>query len=170
MRRMVRPIKHKYEKRSEQVKIRLTIAEKEDLQNQADRAGYSVAEYVRRRAVGHVIAPASRPQFNPALVSEINRIGVNVKQLKQAVHMKNDFVKYWTEISDRVRNLILELVDGTIEPLVTPELVRDVKAVGVVVNKLALSVNTYRKFVKHWQKIGHEVEVMLGTLEISNDS
>lgn len=108
---MARPEKHEYEKRSQQVKIRLTMAEQEHLRSQASTCGQNVAEYVRHRVMGHRVESPARPKFNPTLVSEINRIGVNVNQLSRAVHMDREFVKYWQDIGTQLEAVLDKLVD-----------------------------------------------------------
>jgi len=79
---MARPTLQPDEKRSERHNIRLTLAEHEHIRSQADAAGVDVAEYLRRRALGYTVpAAASRRGIEPALLSELNRIGVNINQI-----------------------------------------------------------------------------------------
>ena len=54
---MARPKKAPGEKRSEQTNSRWTAAELEYLREQASRAGLSLSEYVRRRALSLPVAP-----------------------------------------------------------------------------------------------------------------
>lgn len=87
---MARPRKHDAEKRTEQLNLRLTMAEVEAIRGEADKAGLSVADYVRRRAVGLPVAPAPR-KVDAALVSELNRVGVNLNQVARSLHTERPF-------------------------------------------------------------------------------
>lgn len=79
---MARPKKQDHEKRTEQTKERWTVAEREFLDEQARTAGVTRAEYIRRRSLSlPVTASPARAAYDPALVSELNRIGVNLNQL-----------------------------------------------------------------------------------------
>jgi hypothetical protein len=112
---MARPKKQEHEKRTERQNLRFTVAEMVYIQQQAEAAGISPAEYVRRRALGYTVpsGPSSR-RTDPALLSELNRVGVNVNQLTRAVHQGRDFVQYWEEIGRELRNVLERLVrDGT---------------------------------------------------------
>ena len=80
--KMARPKKVEQEKRSEQTKERWTIAELAYVEEQARNAGLSRAEYIRRRSLSLPVRPApSVGASDPALVSELNRIGVNLNQI-----------------------------------------------------------------------------------------
>ena len=102
---MARPKKYDEEKRTERFNLRLTLAEIEHLGTQAAATGLAPHEYVRRRVLGHVVAPAPR-QADAALVSEINRIGVNVNQLARATHRCSDFTAYWREIGGQLEAVL----------------------------------------------------------------
>ncbi len=79
---MARPVKQEHEKRSEVVQTRVTLAEHEHMRSVAEDAGLSVSDYLRRRACGYMVPTgAARRSVDPALVSELNRIGVNLNQI-----------------------------------------------------------------------------------------
>lgn len=102
---MARPRKDAGEARDQQVKLRLTMAEAEHLRTQAERAGLSVADYARRRMLGHVVAP-SAARADAALVSELNRIGVNVNQLARVAHVDPEFVRGWEYALTELRQVL----------------------------------------------------------------
>lgn len=77
---MARPTKQPNEKRSEVLRARVTLAEKAHVEQQASSAGIDPSEFVRRRALGFVVSPAPR-RADAALVTELNRIGVNLNQI-----------------------------------------------------------------------------------------
>lgn len=162
---MARPRKHVHEKRSKKLESRVTFAELAFVQAQADACGLSVSEYTRRRTLGHVVAPLSQQTFDPTLVNEINRIGVNVQQLTQAIHMNSDFVEYWCGISTKLDELLSFVVDGSTQPTITPIVIGEIKRVGITLNKLTLAVHTHREFAKVWREVGHEVEVAVQMVE-----
>lgn len=82
---MARPTKDTAAKRTERFNLRLTPAELAHVQSQATHAGIGAHEYARRRVLGHKVPPA-RSQIDASLLSELNRIGVNLNQLTHAVN------------------------------------------------------------------------------------
>ena len=90
---MARPKKQPLERRTERCDIRVTLAEKTHVEAQAAAAGIGVGEYVRRRAVGYTVPSGSSRRVDPALVTELNRLGLQlsglgnvVNQVARAVH------------------------------------------------------------------------------------
>jgi len=88
-----RPPLPAHEQRVASTRADLTFAEKDYLRQQADLAGLSEAEYVRRRALGYRIEPAPRVMADPGLIVAINdlarqikAIGTNYNQLLVSVH------------------------------------------------------------------------------------
>lgn len=77
---MARPKKQDGEGRTELIRARVTLAEKNHCLEQAALAGLSEAEYVRRRSVGYKVPPAPS-KADATLLMELNRIGVNLNQL-----------------------------------------------------------------------------------------
>ena len=109
---MARPVKQSDEKRTEQLNLRLTLAEVEAIRSEATKAGLPVAEYVRRRSLGYQVPSAAARSSDPALVSEINRIGVNVNQLTKAVHMddhRSPFTAEWRAILSELRQVLTKV-------------------------------------------------------------
>lgn len=109
---MARPKKQAGEKRDEQLKIRLTTAEIEELRTAAFTAGVSVSDYARSRMLGTRLPSKTVSRSDPALVSELNRIGVNVNQLARANHRDSAFVNYWREIGDELQCTLRGLLGG----------------------------------------------------------
>jgi len=108
---MARPRKQPDEKRTASVRADLTVAEKLHVQEQAARAGMSAAEYTRRRVLGFTVtAGGGTRRADPALISELNRIGVNVNQLAKAVHANADFARFWREVGDELRRVLARLL------------------------------------------------------------
>ena len=107
---MARPKKQDGEKRSDTARFRVTVAEREYIRTQARAAGLPEAEYLRRRALGYAVPPARSNQPNPALISELNRIGVNVNQLARATHRGSDFVHTWQIIGRQLSDALAKVV------------------------------------------------------------
>lgn len=113
---MARPKKEQHEQRSEQMNTRWTLAEREYIRTQARAAGISETAYVRARTLSHQIHPVpSRGGADPALVSELNRIGVNVNQLARATHRGSDFTRHWMHIAGELRTALAKVMarDGS---------------------------------------------------------
>lgn len=108
---MARPRKEEHERRTASVRADLTEAEKVFVQEQAARAGLSEAEYTRRRVLGFAVAsPAAARRTDPALITELNRIGVNVNQLARAAHTDRDFIQFWREIGRELQGVLAKVV------------------------------------------------------------
>ena len=109
---MARPAKAADDKRDQRFNLRFTLAELEHVRAQAHTAGLDPSEYLRRRALGHVVAPSPARQVDPALVSELNRIGVNVNQLARAVHSDRAFAGFWREIGEELSGLLRKVLQA----------------------------------------------------------
>jgi hypothetical protein len=113
---MARPRLQEHEKRTERHNLRFTLAEIDHIRSQADAAGLDVSEYLRRRALGYTVpAGGASRRTDPALISELNRVGVNVNQLALATHTGREFVRYWQEIGREVEQVLEQLVDHEID-------------------------------------------------------
>lgn len=107
---MARPKKQLHEKRNERFNLRYTKAEIDYVRLQAHQAGLHPHDYVRRRTLGHRIVPPRAHRADPALINELNRIGVNLNQLARAVNRGRDEGADWGELAlelKRVLNLVM---------------------------------------------------------------
>lgn len=107
---MARPRKEPHERRTERHNVRFTAAELAYIQDQAEAVGLDVTEYLRRRALRYEVPSVSRRAVDPALVSELNRIGVNVNQLARAVHAGRDFAAHWRTIGEELTAVLERVV------------------------------------------------------------
>lgn len=109
---MARPKHNEHEARSASTRTDLTLAEKEALRDRVRASGLkSEAEFVRQAIFSATIRPPARSATtDPALLSELNRVGVNVNQLAAATHMGRDFVQYWREIGTELETVIRKVV------------------------------------------------------------
>lgn len=108
---MARPRKEQHEKRSETERFRVTMAEREYIRSQATAAGLTVPDYLRRRALGYSIPPTPTRTSDPALISELNRIGVNVNQLARATHRGSDFTRFWRDVGADLRGVLTRMLE-----------------------------------------------------------
>jgi len=110
---MARPRKLVHEKRDRRFNLRLTPAELAHLHLQAQRAGLNPHEYARRRALGHaLVVNGGAQKADPALVSELNRVGVNVNQLARATNMGRRFAGDWEDIAFELRQVLSSVLGG----------------------------------------------------------
>ncbi len=111
---MARPKKRSFEKRNQRFNLRYTTAEIEHLRLQAEKVGLHPHEYARRRSLGASASVSRSRRADPALISELNRIGVNLNQLARVTHMGKEFSDDWGDLSlelQRILNLVIAL-DG----------------------------------------------------------
>jgi uncharacterized protein (DUF1778 family) len=79
---MARPKKAPEDRRDDMLGVRLTTAERAELERAAAVRGLSPAEFVRRRSLGYHLPPTTAAQQATAsLGSAFNRLGVNMNQI-----------------------------------------------------------------------------------------
>ena len=105
---MARPKKQEHEKRLERFNLRLTLAEIEQLREQAQASGVAPHELARKRVLGARVSPAPQ-RTDAALITEINRLGVelrawgvNLNQLTRDENSGREFRGDWTALRDRL--------------------------------------------------------------------
>lgn len=87
---MARPKKTTDERRDDQLKTRLTTAERVEIERNASLLGVSPAEFMRRRALGYRLPVALVEQRQRALLATaLLRVGVNLNQLTRHVNAGN---------------------------------------------------------------------------------
>ena len=112
---MARPKKQPHEKRDQRYNLRFTSAEMAHVQLQAAKAGLNLHDYARKRILGAPVAITSSYRTDPALISELNRIGVNLNQLARAVNMDREFEGDWGQLAIELRRVLTLLMarDGS---------------------------------------------------------
>lgn len=110
---MGRPVKQEHEKRTEVMQTRVTLAEHEHVRGMAEDAGLSVSDYVRRRACGYIVPTgAARRSVDPALVSELNRIGVNLNQITRNLNSGRPLRIHAKEVLRELEAVLRVVVSG----------------------------------------------------------
>jgi len=123
---LARPAKAPSELRTERYNLRFTAGEIEYVRSQADAARLTVMEYIRRRALEYrVPSGAGERRADPALISEINRVGVQLaaagnlaNQLARSSHSGRAFRGRWQDIAgelERCQRDVESLLDRLAE-------------------------------------------------------
>jgi len=78
---VARPRKDPNEKRDQRFNLRFTAAELAHVETQARIAGLSPHEFLRRRSLGYTVPQAGKARTDPAVVTELNRLGLELKAI-----------------------------------------------------------------------------------------
>ncbi len=107
---MARPKKYPDELRSERLSgLRLTLAERLEIETKAAAVGLPVMEYQRRTALGLRIP--RRQIIDAGLVSALNRLGVNLNQITMAMHQTGQLPPELPALLARIDALLDQAVD-----------------------------------------------------------
>ena len=100
------------EKKSEEVHIRLTPTEKKEIEEKAKLANQSVANYLITLSQNQRIVVAKKL---PQLITEINRIGVNINQItavaNSAKYVSKEMLMNVREELKKVIDILQEILD-----------------------------------------------------------
>lgn len=108
-----RPKKTPDERRTERLSgLRLTTAERQHVEAQAERAGLSVAEFCRRATLAQTIRPRPARVEDAAIVA-LNRVGVNLHQIVRALNFGTSLPKDIAKTLADVRAAVEKLAGGT---------------------------------------------------------
>lgn len=130
---MARPRKHPHEVRSAHLTLRFTPAEADYVRAQADAASVPLRTYLRELALmdQEVVTRRARsrglsvPAYlvsclraaspsagiaDPALIAELNRIGVNLNQLARAVNRGDEFVGTWRALARELHAVLAKVL------------------------------------------------------------
>ena len=107
---MARPKKNISERRDRRMNLRFTDAEIEQLFLEADKAGLAPYEYARRLALRHRVTPITSNRIDPALINELNRIGVNLNQLTKFTHLGKDTNGHVERALGDLRHILAEVM------------------------------------------------------------
>jgi len=102
-----RPKKAAAERRTQQRKLNLTIAEEAFIEEQAKTAGVTLAEFARRRCLFRpVTAPPA--QIDAKLLYELNAVGVNLMQMMRDERFERGHrsAQDWSELHNRLSQVI----------------------------------------------------------------
>ena len=104
---MARPKKAPTERRNDQLKLRLTEAERAEIDRLAAAHGLTAAEFMRRRALGYRLPPLdARTQAQASLAAALIPIGVNLNQLTRAANAGRLLPNSVAELAARITALL----------------------------------------------------------------
>lgn len=156
-----RPKKQLDEQRLASTRADLTLAEKEVLGHEARLHGVSEAEFVRRR-LGFG-APASSSQSTPALISALEKRGVDTAELFSRDYFRTEAEAAGLSEAGLVRRM-LEFAAAPPARRQTAALISEInrlglelKAIGNNANQLALASHTNRRFTTSWEDVVAEI-------------
>ena len=111
--RLGRPRKPVEDLRTAELRLYLSLAEKERLQADARSAGLRPADYVRELIAGH--RPAileSQAHGNPRLLLELNAIGNNLNQAVRDMHAESTRRHDWEELRRLLQSALERVIWG----------------------------------------------------------
>lgn len=109
---MARPRKDPAEQRTETLGIRLTPAERLQLDQAASAAGLTPSEYARRLALQGRVAIRQSRALDPAVFEELRRIGVNLNQLARVANSSGQVPAGLAAACEAVERVLVRELDG----------------------------------------------------------
>lgn len=115
MTRIGRPRKGERERRSDHLKVRLTVVERAALDAEARRVGLLVSRYVRRLiSKRRLIEPSRVPMVSGAAITALNRVSNNLNQLARYAIAKGDLApvaRHLDQALSRLETVIDDLLE-----------------------------------------------------------
>jgi len=100
---MARPTKAPEERRDGQLGVRLTVAERARLEHTAAAHGLTMAEFMRRRALGYRLpANAAAQQHTARAATALIRLGVNLNQIARHMNTGRGAPPHLSALIDRI--------------------------------------------------------------------
>ncbi|MEE9391193.1 MAG: hypothetical protein V3W41_01675 [Planctomycetota bacterium] len=175
-----RPKKLPDEQRLASTRADLTMAEKEALGHEARLNGVSEAEFVRRR-LGFG-ASASRSQSTPALISALEKRGVDAAELFSRDYFRTEAEAAGLSEAGLVRRM-LDFANAPPAKRQTAALISELNTLGLELssvgnnaNQLALASHTNRRAAVEWEavvarirELGDQIEGCLERVMIDDD-
>jgi hypothetical protein len=104
---MARPKKDPAERRDDLLPVRLTTAERAELERSARAHGLTVADFMRRRALGYRLPPLdAEHQAMASLAAALMPIGVNLNQIARATNAGRHLPGIVEELAGRITALL----------------------------------------------------------------
>ncbi|NKE48771.1 plasmid mobilization relaxosome protein MobC [Roseomonas frigidaquae] len=104
---MSRPKKAPVDRRDDLLAVRLTSGERAELERSAGALGLTVAEFMRRRALGYRLPPLdTQTQAMASLAAALMPIGVNLNQLTRTANAGRLLPHSIEELATRITALL----------------------------------------------------------------
>jgi hypothetical protein len=109
---MARPRLAYGEKRDEVLGLRITPAERAEIEDQAERLGISPADFMRRRVLGYRLPPLSdEAKARASLALAFNRVGVNMNQIAHRLNAGGEASEVEVQLLAMIEQLKAELAN-----------------------------------------------------------
>ena len=110
---MARPSLPAHERRDDLLpNVRVTVAERTEVERRAEAAGLPLSEFCRRAIFGQRVRPAM-PAADAAALAELNRVGVNLNQIAHAMNAGRDLPASLEMAIAEVRQAVAKVADET---------------------------------------------------------
>lgn len=90
--------------------VRLTVAERVEIEAKAAASGLSTAEYCRRRVCGYRLPPPLKSAVPPILLAELSRVGNNLKQIAHSANAGRALPAMAAQTLTELRDLMNKIV------------------------------------------------------------
>ena len=105
--RLGRPPLPAIDLRTEEMRLYLSLAERQRLEEDAETAAMRPAEYIRRLIMGHKPAAIENRKFgNPRLLLELNAIGNNLNQAVRDMHTGSQRKHDWEQLRSLLESVL----------------------------------------------------------------
>lgn len=91
--------------------IRVTAEELADITSRFNQAGLTASEYLRRAALSARLTLPKTARADPALIAELNRIGVNLNQIARAVNSTGRLPPTLPDLCDQLQQIVMKAVE-----------------------------------------------------------
>jgi len=110
---MARPPLPAAERRDDRLpNLRVTAAERAEVERRADAAGLTLVEYCRQAVFKAKVKPR-HSETDHALLVALNRVGTNLNQITHTVHCGRDLPPDFPLLVAELRAIIAELAHGS---------------------------------------------------------
>ena len=111
---MARPQKKSDDHRQHHLRARLTADELAVFEERVRAAGVCRSDYIRQAALTGRLAVAAPAKSNPALIAELNKIGVNLNQMTRTANANGRVPPELTRLCERIEALVMRAVEEEI--------------------------------------------------------
>ena len=108
---MARPQKQRDDLRRHFIRVRVTASELAEIAERVRQAGVDQSEYLRRAALNARIEFSRTAAADPALIAELNRIGVNLNQMTRTANGAGRVPPELSRLCEKIEKLVLRAVE-----------------------------------------------------------
>jgi hypothetical protein len=109
---MARPQKQTDAHRRHRIMARLTADELALFAERVRQAGLTASDYLRQAALAaRVMVPSTKSKADPALIAELNRIGVNLNQMTRTANGTGKVPPELTRVCEKIDALVMKAIE-----------------------------------------------------------